>query len=136
MTVKTDARDALLLDWLLRLGEIVAVAVPSVEQEAARDRVRVREDVRGDLMRARHRTSKLLLRQGIVWSGGTAWTAWTVAHHDWLRRQRFDHSALAAAYDSALEAVLLAADCRDPKHSSPWPCSPAAASACPPLPGR
>ena len=77
--VKTDARDALLLARLLRLGEIVEVAVPSLAQEAARDLVRAREDVRGDLMRARHRTSKLLLRQGIVYAGGTAWTG---AHHE------------------------------------------------------
>ena len=86
------------------------VAVPTVVQEAARDLVRVRDDVRGDLMRARHRTSKLLLRQGIVYSGGTAWTA---AHHDWLRRQSFEQPALAAAYDSALETVVLTADRRD-----------------------
>jgi transposase len=108
--VKTDARDALLLTRLLRLGEIVSVAVPTVAQEAARDLVRAREDVRGDLMRARHRTSKLLLRQGIVWSGGTAWTG---AHHDWLRRQSFDQPALSIAYDSALETVLLSAGRRD-----------------------
>ena len=56
-----------LLARLLQLDEIVAVTVPSVEQEAARDLVRAREDVRGDLMRARHRLSKLLLRQGIVY---------------------------------------------------------------------
>lgn len=49
--VKTDAKDALHLARLLRLGEIVAIAVPSVAQEAARDLVRAREDVRGDLMR-------------------------------------------------------------------------------------
>jgi transposase len=108
--VKTDARDALLLARLLRLGEIVEVTVPSLAQEAARDLVRAREDVRGDLMSARHRTSKLLLRQGIIWSGGTAWTG---AHHDWLRRQHFDSPALAVAYDSALETVLLTADRRD-----------------------
>jgi transposase len=108
--VKTDARDALHLARLLRLGEITPVAVPTVAQEAARDLVRAREDVRGDLMRARHRTSKLLLRQGIVWSGGTAWTG---AHQDWLRRQRFEEPALAVAYDSALETVLLTADRRD-----------------------
>jgi hypothetical protein len=41
---------------LLRLDEIVSVTVPSVEREAARDLVRAREDVRGDLMRARHRS--------------------------------------------------------------------------------
>jgi transposase len=108
--VKTDARDALLLARLLRLGEITAVRVPSLAQEAARDLVRVREDVRGDLMRARHRTSKLLLRQGIVWSGGKAWTG---AHHSWLGRQHFDLPGLQAAYDTTLETVLLAQSRRD-----------------------
>jgi transposase len=44
--VKTDARHALLLARLLGLGEITAVTVPSLAQEAARDLVRVREDVR------------------------------------------------------------------------------------------
>lgn len=52
-------------------GEIVAVAIPTVEQEAARDLMRAREDCRSDLMTARHRLSKLLLRQGIVCYGGT-----------------------------------------------------------------
>ena len=51
--VKTDAKDAVHLARLLRLGEVTAVAVPSAGQEAARDLVRAREDARGDLMRAR-----------------------------------------------------------------------------------
>ena len=34
--VKTDARDALLLARLLRMDDLTAVTVPSVEQEAAR----------------------------------------------------------------------------------------------------
>jgi transposase len=95
--VKTDARDAVHLARLLRLGEITSVAVPTVDQEAARDLVRAREDCRGDLMRARHRLSKLLLRQGIVYSGGQAWTG---AHDAWLRRQRFDNPATALAFES------------------------------------
>ena len=57
--VKTDARDAMHLARLLRLDEITPVAVPTIEQEAARDLVRAREDCRGDLMAARHRLSKL-----------------------------------------------------------------------------
>ena len=84
--MKTDARDALHLARLLHLSEITAVTVPTVEQEAARGLVRAREDVRGDLMSARHRLSKLLLRQGIVYSGGKAWTG---VHDTWLRQQRF-----------------------------------------------
>lgn len=37
--VKTDAKDAIHLARLLRLDEITAVVVPSIEQEAARDLV-------------------------------------------------------------------------------------------------
>ncbi|MDT0262089.1 transposase [Jatrophihabitans sp. DSM 44399] len=108
--VKTDARDALHLARLLRLGEVVSVRVPSVAQEAARDVVRARDDVRADLMRARHRRSKLLLRQGIVWSGGRGWT---MTHHTWLRSQTFDQPGLQIAYDANYETVLLAENRRD-----------------------
>jgi transposase len=80
--VKTDARDAVHLARLLRLDEVTTVSIPSLDQEAARDLVRAREDARGDLMRARHRLSKLLLRYGIVYESGQAWT---VAHDRWLR---------------------------------------------------
>lgn len=108
--VKTDPRDAMHLAKLLRLGEVVEVVVPSAEQEAARDLVRAREDVRGDLMRSRHRVSKFLLRQGIVYCGGQAWTG---RHLQWLRSQSFNLPGLQGAYDSALETVLLTKDRRD-----------------------
>jgi transposase len=108
--VKTDARDAAHLARLLKLDEIVEVAVPSPTQEAARDLVRAREDVRGDLMRARHRLSKLLLRQGIVWTGGQPWTG---RHDTWLRGQRFDLPGRQLAFDSAYETMLLTVDRRN-----------------------
>ena len=108
--VKTDARDARHLARLLHLGEVVAVAIPGVEQEAARDLVRAREDCRGDLMTARHRLSKLLLRQGIVYYGGRAWTG---KHELWLRTHRFATPGLQQAYDAAFEAMLTTLDRRD-----------------------
>jgi transposase len=110
--VKTDARDAMLLARLLRVGDIVAVRVPTEDEEAARDLVRAREDVRGDLMRARHRLSKLLLRHGAVWDGREAWTS---AHEAWLRRQAADFTrpGLRAAFDADHEAVLMAVARRD-----------------------
>ena len=108
--VKTDARDAELLARLLKLDEIVEVVVPSPTQEAARDLVRAREDVRGDLMRARHRLSKLLLRQGIVYTGGQPWTG---VHDTWLRSQRFDLPGRQLAFDAAYETMTLTVDRRD-----------------------
>jgi transposase len=100
--VKTDRRDAERLARLLAIGELPAVRVPTVAEEAARDLVRAREDARADLMRARHRLSKLLLRQGLVWSGA----AWTRAHDRWLGQLRWDQAGLRVAYDEAYGTVL------------------------------
>jgi transposase len=100
----------LLLARLLRMDQIVEVRVPSVEQEAARDLVRAREDVRGDLMRCRHRLSKLLLRRGIVYSGGHPCNG---VHEAWLRGQRFAQRGLQLAFDAELEAMLLTLDRRN-----------------------
>jgi transposase len=108
--VKTDARDAVHPARLLRLDEITAVSVPTLNQEAARDLVRAREDCRADLMRARHRLSKLLLRHGIVYSAGQAWTG---RHDAWLRQQRLQMPAAKMAYDAAYDTVLATSARRD-----------------------
>jgi transposase len=108
--VKTDARDALHLAQLLAVGQVTAVVIPDEETEAARDLVRARDDVRGDLMSARHRVTHLLLRRGIVYSGGTPWTR---QHENWLRTQRFARPALQSAYDAALEALAATEGRRD-----------------------
>ena len=108
--VKTDAKDALLLAQLLQVGQITAVRVPTVPQEAARDLVRAREDIRVDLLRARHRVSKLLLRHGHVYYGGKAWTG---AHRAWLRRIQFEQLGTRAAFEADLEAVEFAIARRD-----------------------
>jgi transposase len=79
--VKTDRRDAELLVRLLFAGKLHAVRVPGAEEEALRDLVRAREGVRMDLMRCRHRLSKLLLRHGIRFDDGHAWTD---RHRAWL----------------------------------------------------
>jgi transposase len=108
--VKTDRRDARHLARLLHLGEIVEVEIPSVDQESARDLYRVREDCRQDLMAARNRLTKLLLRRGIVYYGGAPWSR---NHERWLRGQRFDSPALTMAYETALDTVGAITDRRD-----------------------
>jgi transposase len=106
--VKTDRRDAERLARLLRLGELTAVRVPDELEEAARDLVRAREDTRADLMRARHRLSKLLLRHGLVWQR----SAWTREHDRWLAGLRFQRP-LAVCFEESYGAVLEAKMRRD-----------------------
>ncbi len=72
--VKTDRRDATKLARLYRAGELTTITVPSAEQEAVRDLVRARDDVRKDLTAARHRLGKFLVRHGRVFHGGKNWT--------------------------------------------------------------
>jgi transposase len=99
--VKTDRKDAELLVRLLLAGSLKAVAVPTATFEAARDLARAREQARADLARVRHRVSKLLLRHGRVYEGGT----WTQTHRRWLAAQRFAHAPTELAFVDYLAAI-------------------------------
>src|SRR5204863_4111803 len=92
--VKTDRRDAVRLARLLAAGELSFAFVPSVADECFRDLVRFIEDARGDLMRARHRLSKFLLRRGERYPGPGG--AWTAKHMAWLRAHEFADSCSQA----------------------------------------
>jgi transposase len=84
--VKTDRRDALKLARCYRAGDLAPVWVPGAAHEALRDLVRAREAARGDLLRARHRLSKFLLRHG--WQRPESIKSpWTSAHLGGSRRR-------------------------------------------------
>jgi transposase len=104
--VKTDKRDCRRLARLYRAGELVAIRIPTVAEEAVRDLCRARADMVQDRTRARHRLSKLLLRHGRPWRGGNAWT---LAHERWLSTQRFAEPALTTTFNH-YRAVLLERD--------------------------
>ena len=106
--VKTDQRDAERLVRLLVAGELHRVAVPSIEAEALRDLVRAREDLRGDLMRARHRLAKLLLRHEVRFEGPER--NWTQAHLRWLSSVSFEQPGSQRAFEDyrgGVEALLV-----------------------------
>jgi transposase len=100
--VKTDRKDAELLARLLLAGSLTAVVVPSVEVEATREMTRAHDACRRDLMNARHRVSKMLLRHGRVYPKPTTWTA---EHRRWLSRQQFAEPASAMVFADLLAAV-------------------------------
>jgi transposase len=101
--VKTDRRDAIRLVRLLAAGELSFAFVPTVEDEQFRDLVRCIEDIRGDLMRARHRLGKFLLRRGQRYQGGN----WTGMHMRWLGRLTFQDACSQACFADYLAAVEL-----------------------------
>lgn len=92
--VKTDRRDAMKLARLHRAGELTAVWVPDAQHEALRDLVRAREAAKKDELRARHRLSKFLLRQGRRRPEGVK--AWTAKHLVWLSHLHFKHESQQA----------------------------------------
>jgi transposase len=100
--VKTDRKDAELLARLLLAGSLHRVVVPPPEIEAAREMTRAHDACRRDLMNARHRVSKMLLRHGRVYPKSTTWTA---EHRRWLSGQRFDHAASDAVFGDLVAAV-------------------------------
>src|SRR5437016_2508559 len=105
--VKTDRRDAVRLARLLAAGELSFAFVPSVADECFRDLVRCIEDARGDLMRARHRLSKFLLRRGERYPGPGC--AWARRQMDWLRAHEFADACSQATFLDYLAAVELLA---------------------------
>jgi transposase len=103
--VKTDRRDAVRLVRLLAAGELSFAFVPTVADEHFRDLIRAIEDARGDLMRARHRLGKFLLRRGERYGGPGA--AWTAKHIAWLRGLSFDDVCSRATFADYLASVEL-----------------------------
>lgn len=101
--IKTDRRDARKLGELLRAGLLTEVHPPSETDEALRDLCRCRDDVRVDLLRARHRLSKFLLRRHVIYRQTKH--HWGSRHLAWLEQLRFDDPMSQATFDSYFLAV-------------------------------
>jgi len=98
--IKTDRRDARKLAKYLQAGLLTEVHPPSEQEESARDLTRCRRALKGDLMRARHRLSKWLLRRGVHYTAGKK--QWTGMHHKWLRSLRFEQVIDQMVFDQYL----------------------------------
>ena len=93
--VKTDTRDARRLVRQFRAGELIAIRVPSREEEAVRDLCRARADAVGDLTRSKNRLGHFLVRHGEIWRDGSTWT---MKHRAWLSARTFDEPAARATF--------------------------------------
>jgi hypothetical protein len=88
---------------VLMAGSLTAIQVPSVQVEAAREVARAHDMCRRDLMNARHRVSKMLLRHGRVYPKPSS--TWSRDHRLWLSAQQFADPISELAYVDLLAAV-------------------------------
>jgi transposase len=93
--VKTNKMDARKLATLYRAGELTSISIPTEKQEALRDLLRAREDVLEDVTRRRHRLSRFLLRHGLKYRLGKAWSK---GHWLWIRSLRFEDPHLQTVH--------------------------------------
>jgi transposase len=102
--VKTNRRDARKLAEMHRAGLLTTVVVPDRRQESIRDLMRARDDARKNVMSARHRLGKFLLRRGLRFREATAWGT---KHWTWIHSITIDEpyeQLVLDRYIAALEA--------------------------------
>jgi hypothetical protein len=87
----------------LRASELVAIRVPTRQEEAVRDLCRVRAKAVEDLTRAKSCLAHFLIRHGRIYRDGTTWT---LKHRSWLAAQSFDHPALTATFGRYTQTVV------------------------------
>lgn len=101
--VKTDRRDARNLARLMRAGEAPAIHVPDEEDESVRDYLRARDDLQGDVKRAKQRLLKFLLRLGHRYETPRHWTQ---RHRAWLKSIQFTHETQKETFNVYYARVI------------------------------
>ena len=94
--VKTDRRDARMIAHSLKNGDVDRVAVPQPEDEATRDFLRARDDLREELKHYKQRLNQLLLRHGLHYTEGGNWT---LGHRKWIQNLEFVIDCLKETVD-------------------------------------
>ena len=79
--IKTDRRDAKLIAQCLSNGGYHAVHIPTAEDNAVKEYVRMRDDHKIALKKLKQQTNALCIRFGFYYDG----TKWTGLHLKWLR---------------------------------------------------
>ena len=78
--IKTDKRDARRIARCLCCNGYHPVHVPTAEDEAVRDYLRMRDDHQGALKKLKQQINAFVLRHGHMYDG----TKWTARHLSWL----------------------------------------------------
>ena len=94
--IRTDRRDARKLGRNLRNGEVTSIQVPTPEDEAVRDYLRMQQDFKEELKRSKQRLLSLLLRHGFVYREGNPWS---MRFEKWMKSLTFEEPLLEETFE-------------------------------------
>lgn len=97
--IKTDKRDARKIAKCLAYGTYSSVYVPSDQDNAIKEYIRMRDDAQTMLKQTKQQISALCLRHGKVFDGKSSWTA---KHIQWLRKVKFTNAIVQETLDEYL----------------------------------
>lgn len=84
--IKNDKRDAMNLAILLKGGQLTEINIPTIKNEAVRELIRFRNNLKKDHKVKKQQLKSLLLRFNLVYEGKTSWTK---THYRWISSQVF-----------------------------------------------
>lgn len=97
--IKTDKRDAQKIAKCLAYGTYSPVYVPSDQDNAIKEYIRMRDDAQTMLKQTKQQINALCLRHGKVFDGKSNWTA---KHVQWLRKIKFTNAIVKETLDEYL----------------------------------
>ena len=104
--IKTDKRDARLIAQCLSYGGYHPVYIPTGEDDAVKEYLRMRDDHKLALKKLKQQINAFVLRHGHQYSG----TKWTIRHVTWLKKLE-----LAPMYRETLDEYLASCEEQEAK---------------------
>jgi transposase len=105
--IKTDKRDAEDIAKCLAFRTYSPVYIPSDEDNAVKEYIRMRDDEKGTLKRIKQRILAFCTRHGKHYSDGSNWT---LKHLAWLKKQDFGNAILTEAFQEYIASYCQSAD--------------------------
>ena len=105
--IKTDKRDALKIAKCLAYGTYSSVYVPSNQDNAVKEFIRMRDDAQTLLKQTKQQINAICLRHGYIYAGKSSWTS---AHLKWLRSIHLDNPILQETLSEYLATYQQLAD--------------------------
>jgi len=105
--IKTDKRDAMKIAKCLAYRNYSAVYIPTEEDNAVKEYIRMRNDTKDTLKRIKQQLLAFCLRYGKRYGEGNNWTR---KHLAWLKGLNFDNALLQETFQEYLTLYYQAAD--------------------------